>query len=74
MILINRTCFGRLDNATAYYPQVVWSEKFPAMVLTLLILVLGIQPTWLVRWSETTSAQLVAAIPTATETIASLPQ
>lgn len=72
VILINRTCFGRLDNATAYYPRVVWSEKMPAIVLTLLILVLGVQPTWLVRWSETTSAQIVAAIPSATEVVASL--
>ncbi len=72
VIMINRTCFGRLDNATAYYPRVLWSEKVPALVLTLLILVLGVQPTWLVRWSETTSEQLVAAIPTATEVIANV--
>ncbi|BCX12890.1 MAG: NAD(P)H-quinone oxidoreductase subunit D4 [Thermosynechococcus sp.] len=72
VIMINRTCFGRLDNATAYYPRVLWWETMPALVLTLLILFLGVQPTWLVRWSETTSAQIVAAIPEATEIVASL--
>ncbi|WP_448513938.1 NADH-quinone oxidoreductase subunit M [Parathermosynechococcus lividus] len=72
VILLNRTCFGRLDNATAYYPRVLWPEKLPALVLTLLILVLGVQPTWLVRWSETISQKLVAAIPTTTEIIASI--
>jgi NAD(P)H-quinone oxidoreductase subunit 4 len=62
VILINRTCFGRLDNI-AYYPQVLWSEKVPALILATLILFLGIQPSWLVRWSEPTSTAMVAVIP-----------
>lgn len=63
VILLNRTCFGKLDNNLAYYPKVLWSEKMPAVVLAVLILFLGIQPTWLVRWSEPTSTAMVAAIP-----------
>ncbi|NJO39274.1 MAG: NADH-quinone oxidoreductase subunit M [Cyanobacteria bacterium CRU_2_1] len=63
VILLNRTCFGRLDNATAYYPKVLWLEKAPAIVLAILILFLGIQPTWLVRWTEATTTAFVAAIP-----------
>jgi NAD(P)H-quinone oxidoreductase subunit 4 len=63
VILLNRTCFGKLDNNLAYYPKVLWSEKIPALVLAVLILFLGIQPTWLVRWSEPTSTAMVAAIP-----------
>jgi NAD(P)H-quinone oxidoreductase subunit 4 len=63
VILLNRTCFGRLDNDTAYYPRVTGVEKFPALVMTALIFWLGIQPTWFVRWSETTSTTLVAAAP-----------
>lgn len=63
VILLNRTCFGKLDNNLAYYPRVLWSEKMPAVVLAVLILFLGIQPTWLVRWSEPTSTAMVAAIP-----------
>ncbi len=63
VILLNRTCFGRLDNKTAYYPKVTQTEQIPALILTALVFFLGIQPTWLVRWSETTSAAIVAAIP-----------
>jgi NAD(P)H-quinone oxidoreductase subunit 4 len=61
VILLNRTCFGRLDNKSAYYPRVTGREYLPAVVLTGLILFLGIQPSWLVRWSETTSNVLVEA-------------
>jgi NAD(P)H-quinone oxidoreductase subunit 4 len=62
VILLNRTCFGKLDNSLAYYPKVVWSEKIPALVLTVTILFLGIQPNWLVRWIEPTTNVLVANV------------
>ncbi|GAB4192592.1 MAG: NADH-quinone oxidoreductase subunit M [Coleofasciculaceae cyanobacterium] len=64
VILLNRTCFGKLDNNTAYYPKVLFPEKVPAFVLAALILFLGIQPTWLVRWMEPTTTAIVASIPT----------
>jgi NAD(P)H-quinone oxidoreductase subunit 4 len=64
VILLNRTCFGKLDNATAYYPTVRSKERIPALVLAALIFFLGIQPSWLVRWTETTTTALVAAVPT----------
>ena len=70
VILINRTCFGRLDSQTAYYPKVTPSERIPALILTVMILVLGLQPSWLMRWSENTSAMLVADIPPAVITAA----
>ncbi|MDF5719621.1 MAG: NADH-quinone oxidoreductase subunit M [Rhizonema sp. PD37] len=63
VILLNRTCFGRLDNQLAYYPKVLWSEKIPALLLAVLIFFLGVQPTWLVCWSEPTTTVMVAAIP-----------
>jgi NAD(P)H-quinone oxidoreductase subunit 4 len=63
VILLNRTCFGKLDNKTAYYPVVRGVEKAPALVLAALIFFLGIQPTWLVRWTETTTTAIVAAVP-----------
>jgi NAD(P)H-quinone oxidoreductase subunit 4 len=66
VILINRTCFGKLDSATAYYPKVEWVERTPALVLAALIFFLGIFPNWLVRWSEPTTAAIVATLPTAT--------
>ncbi|AFY41140.1 NADH-quinone oxidoreductase subunit M [Nostoc sp. PCC 7107] len=70
VILLNRTCFGRLDNL-AYYPKVLWSEKMPALILAALIIFLGVQPTWLVRWSETTTTAMVAAITPAEKTVIS---
>ncbi|MBE9050186.1 NADH-quinone oxidoreductase subunit M [Nostocales cyanobacterium LEGE 11386] len=69
VILLNRTCFGKLDNNLAYYPKVFWSEKIPAIVLAFLIIFLGIQPTWLVRWSETTTTAMVATIAPTEKTI-----
>ncbi len=70
VILLNRTCFGRLENL-AYYPQVIWSEKIPALILALLIIFLGVQPTWLVRWSESTTTAMVATILPADKTVIS---
>ncbi len=61
VILLNRTCFGKLDNAIAYFPTVEWRERVPALILAVTIFLLGIQPTWLVRWSESTSTSMVAA-------------
>ncbi|MFN3359881.1 MAG: NADH-quinone oxidoreductase subunit M [Pseudanabaenaceae cyanobacterium] len=63
VILLNRTCFGKLDNKTAYYPKVLSSEKLPAFVLTTLIVFLGIQPHWLVTWSETTAQKISSRLP-----------
>lgn len=59
IILLNRTCFGKLDNKLAYYPKVLLSETIPALVLTVTILFLGIQPNWLFRWIEPTTDSLV---------------
>ena len=67
VILLNRTCFGKLDNAIAYFPKVEWRERVPALILAITIFFLGIQPTWLVRWSESTTAEMVAAAPTLTQ-------
>lgn len=63
VILLNRTCFGKLNNDIAYFPKVEFVERFPAWVLAALILFLGLQPNWLVRWSEPTASSLVATLP-----------
>ena len=60
VILLNRTCFGKLDNQLSYYPKVVWAEKVPALVLTVTIVFLGVQPNWLLRWIEPTTNFLAA--------------
>ncbi|MBD2188033.1 NADH-quinone oxidoreductase subunit M [Pseudanabaena mucicola] len=66
VILLNRTCFGKLDNHTAYYPKVSGLEQLPALILTVLIIVLGVQPSWLVRWSETSATAIIARVPDST--------
>lgn len=73
VILLNRTCFGRLDNATAYYPAVRFDEHLPGLILTALIVWLGIQPTWLVKWIEPTTDAMIAAIPTVNQPVAIAP-
>ena len=62
VILLNRTCFGRLDNKLAYYPQVLMSETLPALVLTGIIFVLGVQPNWLLKWIEPTTNNMVSQV------------
>jgi NAD(P)H-quinone oxidoreductase subunit 4 len=69
VILLNRTCFGKLDNNLAYYPRVLLSEQIPALILAVLIVFLGVQPGFLVRWSEPTTTAIVAAIPPMEKTI-----
>jgi len=51
IILLNRTCFGKLDNNTAYYPQVQLSEPSSSSFSSYHFF-LGLQPTWLVRWDN----------------------
>jgi NAD(P)H-quinone oxidoreductase subunit 4 len=63
VILLNRTCFGKLDNKLAYYPKVLWTESIPALVLTVTILVLGIQPNWLTKWIEPTTNNIAMNVP-----------
>ncbi|MDJ0660699.1 MAG: NADH-quinone oxidoreductase subunit M [Crocosphaera sp.] len=62
VILLNRTCFGKLDNEKSYYPPVLPSETIPALVLTLIIFILGVQPNWLLKWIEPTTDLFVAKV------------
>ncbi|MDX1978023.1 MAG: NADH-quinone oxidoreductase subunit M [Pseudanabaenaceae cyanobacterium bins.68] len=69
VILLNRTCFGKLDNHTAYYPKVSGLEQLPALILTGLIVLLGVQPSWLVRWSEVSA---IGILPTESKTLSAV--
>ncbi|MEM6501900.1 MAG: NADH-quinone oxidoreductase subunit M [Cyanobacteria bacterium P01_C01_bin.89] len=69
VILLNRTCFGKLDNKIAYFPKVTFSENLPAIALAALVLFLGIQPNWLVRWGEPTATDMIAALPATPPTL-----
>ncbi len=52
LLLVNRAFFGRLSDNAQNLPPVSWRDRLPAFVLASLIIVLGIQPAWLTRWSE----------------------
>ncbi len=59
LLLVNRTFFGRLTEQFSNLPRVLWSERIPSALLALLIVVLGLQPSWLARWSETTTTAML---------------
>jgi NAD(P)H-quinone oxidoreductase subunit 4 len=63
LLLVNRTFFGRLPEQFSNLPQVTWSERYPGFILALLIVVLGLQPSWLVRWTEPTATAILANFP-----------
>ncbi len=64
LLLVNRAFFGRLV-VKVVLPPVYWSDRAPAMILAVLIVVLGLQPSWIVRYSETTTDALMARVPNA---------
>lgn len=57
--MINRVFFGRLPDELDRIPTVTWSDRLPAAILVALIFLLGIQPNFIVRWSETQIAALI---------------
>ncbi len=54
LILVNRAFFGRLSPQVVRLPPVYLSDRLPAVVLAGLIIILGIQPSWLTHWSQAT--------------------
>ena len=58
LLLVNRTFFGRLSEVVQNLPPVQWSDRIPAIALTLLIVFFGLFPSTLTQWSETTSTAL----------------
>ena len=63
LILMEKAFFGRLSALVINLPPANWSERLPAVVLAILIVVLGLQPGWLVKLSETTTAAMVIEPP-----------
>lgn len=56
--LFNRVGFGRLDNSRADWQSTHLGERFPALVLTMLVILAGIWPTGLTGWSEASTAAI----------------
>lgn len=71
LLLVNRTFFGRLSPQAMNLPPVYWSDRIPAMILGALIVVLGLQPGWLVHYSETTATALIHARPAIVQAVSS---
>ena len=63
VILLNKTFFGKIDcrQTPVVYPKVKLAERFPAFVLAVIIVILGIQPAWL---TNITNYSIVANRPT----------
>ncbi|MGK7904437.1 MAG: NADH-quinone oxidoreductase subunit M [Hormoscilla sp.] len=61
LLLVNRAFFGRLSQMVENLPPVQWSDRIPAIALAVAIVILGIQPSWVVRLSEVTSNSLVTS-------------
>ena len=58
LMLVNKVFFGRLPDTLANLPSVKWRDRIPAIIVAVLIVALGIQPNWLLCWSEQTSTML----------------
>ena len=59
LLLVNKTFFGRLPVAYSDLPVVTWSDRAPGFVLAMLIVVLGLTPSWMLQWTEVTSTAMV---------------
>jgi NAD(P)H-quinone oxidoreductase subunit 4 len=59
LLLVNRVFFGRLSEQVMNLPPVQWFDRTPAIILAISIVILGLQPSWMARWSETTTANLI---------------
>lgn len=58
LLLINRAFFGRLSEEVVNLPPVQWSDRIPAIVLAVIIVILGLLPSGLVAYSETEATAL----------------
>jgi NAD(P)H-quinone oxidoreductase subunit 4 len=59
LLIINRVFFGRLTLDLAKLPKVPLVEHIPTFALIILIFAFGIQPSWVVHWSETQAVALL---------------
>ena len=72
VILLNNAFFGKIDcrKTTVVYPQVTLAERFPAFVLAVIIVILGLQPVWL---TSITNYSIIASHPSNTKVVAIKP-
>jgi NAD(P)H-quinone oxidoreductase subunit 4 len=63
IIIINRTLFGKLAEDLTYLPKVASYERIPAIVLTALIILFGVQPNILISHTQISTDAIVATLP-----------
>ena len=63
LLLVNNTFFGRLPPQFYDLPMVTWAERSPGLVLAVLVVVFGLSPGWMSRWTEVTTIALVRDFP-----------
>lgn len=59
LLLVNRVFFGRLSEKVVDLPQVQWSERIPAAILAGIIILFGVVPSWLGRWTEASTTAMI---------------
>ncbi|NEP46836.1 MAG: NAD(P)H-quinone oxidoreductase subunit D4, partial [Okeania sp. SIO2H7] len=59
LLLANKVFFGRLSEKVINLPPVQWSDRIPAIILAAIVVFLGIQPNWVVRWTEANTSQML---------------
>ena len=64
LLLVNNTFFGRLPPQFSDLPMMTWAERSPGLLLAVLIVVFGLSPGWMSRWTEVTTIALVRDFPT----------
>jgi NAD(P)H-quinone oxidoreductase subunit 4 len=69
LLLINKAFFGRLSAPVQNLEAVTWRERYPAMILTVAIVIFGFQPGWITRWSEPTIAATLHQPPAIVATV-----
>ena len=52
LLMVNRVFFGRLPEQFSNITRVAFREQLPAAVLASLLVILGLQPHWLLGWTE----------------------
>ena len=59
LLMVNKVFFGRLTAELGNLPKVFWSERLPALVLASFIIIFGLQPSLMIRWSETEATMIL---------------
>ncbi|MDX2271741.1 MAG: NADH-quinone oxidoreductase subunit M [Cyanobacteriota bacterium] len=61
LLLVNRAFFGRLSDQAIRMPRRQLYERLPAAVLAVVVVLLGLQPNWILDWVETTTSAIALA-------------